>query len=347
MSLRPKIPPRFQNEAVEYDAILVLSFGGPESMDEVIPFMENVTTGRGIPRKRLEEVSEHYKLFNGVSPLNEQNRQLIAALETELQAHNLDLPVYWGNRNWHPFLTDTLRQMQADGVKRVLTFITSMYSSYSGCRQYRENIADSLAEVGEDTLQIDRMRFGFNHPLFIEANIENVQQAYADLPAEHQTSTKLIFSAHSIPIGMADRSAYEAQLRETCRLVAEGVGVTNWELVYQSRSGPPQVPWLEPDICDYLETVPNKGYTAAVLVPIGFISDHMEVLYDLDTEAMQTAENINLHLVRVPTVGIHPKFIQMIRELIVERITENSKHPALGYRPPNHDICPANCCLIR
>ncbi len=347
MSHRPSIPPRFQNEAVEYDAVLVLSFGGPEGMDEVIPFMENVTTGRGIPRERLEEVSEHYKLFDGVSPLNEQNRQLIAALETELKTHNLDLPVYWGNRNWHPFLTDTLRQMQADGVKRVITFITSMYSSYSGCRQYRENIADSLAEVGEGAPELDRLRFGFNHPSFVEANIDNVQKTYDSLPAEHQDSTKLIFSAHSIPTSMADRSAYESQLRETCRLVAEGVGVENWDLVYQSRSGPPQVPWLEPDVCDYLETVPAKGYTAAVLVPIGFISDHMEVLYDLDTEAMQTAEKINLHLVRVPTVGTHPKFIQMIRELIEERMTENPDRPALGYRPPNHDICPANCCLIR
>jgi ferrochelatase len=337
----------FQDEARDYDAILVVAFGGPEHMDEVIPFLENVLHGRNIPRERLAVVGEHYRLFGGRSPLNDQMRALIAALEHELRAHDLDLPVYWGNRNWHPLLPDTLRQMRDDGVKRALAFFTSAYSSYSGCRQYREDIRAALEAVGPDAPEVDRIRMFFNHPGFIEPNIEHVQVALDRLPAEQRQSARLVFSAHSLPVAMAGRSAYVAQLQEAARLVAEGVGVASWDLVYQSRSGPPHQPWLEPDIVDHLHALHETGTQTVVLVPIGFISDHMEVIYDLDTEARQAADDLGLNLIRVPTVGTHPQFVAMIRELIVERVTANPARRALGRLGSVHDVCGVNCCLPR
>ncbi len=336
--------PAFDEAAQAYDALLVLSFGGPEDMDEVMPFLENVSQGRNIPRERLEEVAHHYYDFGGISPLNGQNRALIAALEAELAAHGPHLPVYFGNRNWHPFVTDTVRQMKADGVQRALVFVTSAFSSYSGCRQYREDVIQALGIVGDGAPRFDKLRVFYNHPGFIEPMAENVQAALRALPADARDAVRIVFTAHSIPLGMARNSDYVAQLEESCRLVAERVPVSDYALVYQSRSGPPRMPWLEPDICDTLRQLHAGGATRVVVVPIGFISDHMEVLYDLDTEARQLAADLGLTLVRADTVGTHPAFIAMIRELILERMTDHPVRRALGARGPNHDICPLHCC---
>ena len=336
--------PLFVDSAQDYDALLVMSFGGPEGMDDVIPFLENVAGGRNIPRARLEEVAEHYRDFDGISPINAQNRALIAALEEELKTHNIDLPVYFGNRNWHPFIEDTLCQMRDDGVKRALAFFTSAFSSYSGCRQYREDIMRAREAV-ENAPEVDKIRVFYNHPGFIEPMVEKTQAAINRFPADQRESVHLAFTAHSLPLGMAKQSDYEAQLAETCRLIADAIGTDNYRLVYQSRSGPPHIPWLEPDIGDYLQEVKATGTTNVVIVPIGFISDHMEVMFDLDTEAMQVADEIGLNLVRAGTVGTHPSFVSMIRELIEERMTANPDRRALGDRGPNHDICPLDCCF--
>lgn len=337
--------PKFQDEAQQYDALLVMSFGGPEGMEEVMPFLENVAGRRNIPKARLEEVAEHYYDFGGISPLNAQNRALIAALEQELRSHDIKLPVYFGNRNWHPFVTDTIRQMRDDGVQRALVFFTSAFSSYSSCRQYREDIIRAREEVGEGAPEFDRLRMFYNHPGFIEPMIENLQTALNQFPPERRDQVQLIFTAHSIPLSMAANSDYEMQIEEACRLVAEGVSRSQYRLVYQSRSGPPHVPWLEPDICDYLEEANAQGLKDVVIIPIGFISDHMEVLFDLDTEAKQLADEYGMNLARAATVGTHPRFVRMIRELVVERMTANPERHYLGSHGPNHDICPVNCCL--
>jgi ferrochelatase len=329
-----------------YDALLVVSFGGPDGPDDVIPFLENVLSGRNVPRQRMLEVADHYYHFGGKSPINEQNRQLIAALRAELTAHGPDLPIYWGNRNWHPLLADTLRQMTADGVHHALAFITSAYSSYSGCRQYREDIARAQQEVGPSAPAIDKLRVFFNHPGFIAPMIERTNAALSQIPTERPAAASLIFTAHSIPQAMADGCRYELQLREACRLVAEGVGRSEWHLVYQSRSGPPQQPWLEPDVRDFLRSEHSRSTVQDVVIaPIGFISDHLEVLYDLDTEAKQLCDELGINMVRAATVGTHPRFIRMIRELIVERMTGSADRPALGTLDPNHDVCPDDCCL--
>lgn len=328
-----------------YDALLIVSFGGPESMDEVIPFLENVLRGRNIPQERLLKVAEHYYRFGGVSPINGQNRALITALEAELKSHQMDLPIYWGNRNWHPMLTDTLRQMKQDGVQHALAFFTSAYSSYSSCRQYREDIARSQAEVGDGAPQVSVLRRFYNHPGFIEPNVENVAAALDKIPESRRAAARIAFTAHSIPLEMARNCAYEAQLEETCRLIAERVGHPHWELVYQSRSGSPRQPWLEPDIGDHLQKLGDEGIVDVVIAPVGFISDHMEVLYDLDTEAKNLADEIGIHIVRAATVGIHPRFISMIRELILERMTDQADKPFLGTRDVNPDVCPIDCCL--
>jgi ferrochelatase len=328
-----------------YDALLIVSFGGPEGMDDVIPFLENVLAGRNVPRHRLEAVAHHYELFGGVSPLNAQNRALADVLQTELAQNGLHLPIYLGNRNWHPFLADTLRRMAGDGVKKALAFFTSTYSSYSGCRQYRENIAAAQAEVGPNAPQIHKLRVFFNHPGFIEPNIENVRNALEQIAENRRGEAHIAFTAHSLPTAMAQKCEYQAQLLETARLVAEGVGHSNWQLVYQSRSGPPHQPWLEPDICDHLEALKAKGVTDVIIAPIGFISDHMEVIYDLDTEAQQLSATLNLNVIRAATVGVHPRFVRMIRELIEERLSPEPVRLHLGELGPSHDFCPANCCL--
>jgi ferrochelatase len=329
----------------KYDALLIVSFGGPEGPDDVMPFLENVLRGRNVPRERMLAVAEHYQHFGGVSPINAQNRALIAALRLELLAQGPPLPIYRGNRNWHPLLPDALREMRDAGVKRALAFFTSAFSSYSGCRQYRENVAEAQTAVGEGAPQIDKLRVFYNHPGYVEPVIEHVNVAFGQLPAARRSQAALLFTAHSIPLGMAENCAYVKQLSEACRLVAAGVGHPQWQLVYQSRSGPPTQPWLEPDILDTLRELAARGTRDVVVMPIGFISDHLEVLYDLDTEAKQLADELGLTLMRAATVGTHPRFVQMIRELIVERMSDAPVRLAVGEFGPSHDVCPADCCL--
>src|SRR5438128_837406 len=314
-------------------------------MDDVMPFLENVTRGRNVPRERLEEVAHHYERFGGMSPINAQNRALIAALGPELDAHGIDLPIYLGNRNWHPFLRDTLQQMRDDGVQRALAFFTTGFSSYSSCRQYRENIVDAQAAVGPDAPEVLRTRAFYNHPGFIEANTEHVAAALAQVPAARRDAVHVAFTAHSIPLAMARQSRYEAQLAEAARLVAEGVGVADHAVVYQSRSGSPRVPWLEPDVCEYIRALAGRGVRDVVVSPIGFVSDHMEILFDLDVEAREAAEESGIDLVRAQTAGTHSAFVAMIRELISERLDPSVVRRALGRYGPSHDICIAGCCL--
>ena len=327
-----------------YDAILVVSFGGPEGMEDVMPFLSNVLRGRNVPESRMREVAHHYELFGGVSPINGQNRRLIAALERELEERGPRLPVYWGNRNWHPLLADTLRRMRDDGVKNALAFVTSAYNSYSGCRQYREDIERARAAVGEGAPRVEKLRAFFNHPGFVGPNVSNLRAALAQVPEARRADARVAFTAHSIPEAMAAGCEYERQLLETCRLVAEGAGRERWRLVFQSRSGPPTQSWLGPDIRDHLRELKQSGASDVVVAPVGFISDHMEVIYDLDTEARRLCEEIGLNMVRAATVGAHPDFIKMIRELILERLDASAPRRALGPLPPPHDVCPADCC---
>ncbi|HMP76178.1 MAG TPA: ferrochelatase [Kiritimatiellia bacterium] len=327
-----------------YDALLIMSFGGPEGLDDVMPFLDNVLRGKNVPDERKREVAHHYELFGGVSPINLQNRQLQAALETELERRGIDLPIYMGNRNWTPFVADAARAMQAAGVKRFLTLVTSGFSCYSGCRQYREDIARALASLGPDAPASDKIRVWYNHPLFIDVWARHWKQAFARLPESARANAATFFTAHSIPSAMAAGCAYEAQLQEACRLTTEAAGIRNGQLVYQSRSGPPAQPWLEPDILDAIRAAHAAGATGIVLAPIGFISDHMEVLYDLDREAKELAQELGLPLVRAATPGTHPLFVQMLGELVQERIDPATPKRAIGARPPNHDVCPENCC---
>ncbi|MFK7734696.1 MAG: ferrochelatase [Pirellulaceae bacterium] len=328
-----------------FDAILLVSFGGPEGQDDVMPFLENVLRGKPVPRERMLEVAEHYKHFGGVSPINEQNRDLIAALRPALDAAGIDLPIYWGNRNWHPMLNDTVEEMRDKGHQKVIAFFTSMFSCYSGCRQYRENIIDACAAAGSEAPAIQKIRKGFNHPKFIEAQSDLVSKALLDIPGEKRAAAKILFTAHSIPMSMADNSRYVEQLTEASRLVASELGHENWELVFQSRSGPPQQPWLEPDVCDRIEELAGEGTKDFVIVPIGFVSDHMEVLFDLDTEAKEICEKLGVGFSRAASVGVHPAFISMVVDLIQERITSREERPALGGYGPSHDVCPKDCCL--
>ena len=327
-----------------YDAFLLVSFGGPERSEDVLPFLENVLRGKNVPRERMLLVAEHYHHFGGKSPINDQNRTLIAALKTEFASHGVQLPIYWGNRNWHPMLADTMRQMKADGVKRALAFATSAYSSYSSCRQYRENIAAAQAAAGEGAPVVDKLRVFHNHPLFVEANIEQVRAALNRIPAERRSSARIAYTAHSIPLSMADSCNYERQLREVGTLVSSALGRAADPLVFQSRSGPASQPWLEPDILDHLKTIHADGATDVVIAPIGFVSDHMEVLYDLDTQAANLCKELGLNLQRAATAGTHPKFVQMVRELVAERMGESSERRAMGIFPANPDFCLADCC---
>ncbi|MEU3598565.1 ferrochelatase [Streptomyces sp. NPDC006798] len=358
-----------QRDSAPYDALLLLSFGGPEGPDDVVPFLENVTRGRGIPKERLKEVGQHYFLFGGVSPINDQNRALLDALRKDFAAHGLDLPVYWGNRNWDPYLTDTLREMVRDGRRRIVTLTTSAYASYSGCRQYRENLADSLAALAAEGLEpprVDKLRHYFNHPGFLRPMIDGVLAALAELPEDVRAGARLAFTTHSIPDAAADTSgpvaghgeggAYVRQHLDAARVIADAVraetGVERpWRLVYQSRSGAPHIPWLEPDICDHLEELHAAGAPAAVMVPIGFVSDHMEVLYDLDTEAAAKAAELGLPVRRSATVGADPRFAAAVRELVLERAAKERGEPvapcALGALGPSHDLCPVGCCPAR
>ena len=340
-----------------YDAVLLVSFGGPERPEDVVPFLENVTRGRGIPRERLEVVGEHYFLFGGRSPINDQNRAFLAALRDDLAGAGLDLPVYWGNRNWDPYLTDTLRQMAADGVTRAACFVTSAYASYSGCRQYRENLFDAVADL-EGAPVLDKLRHYFNHPGFVEPVVDATLAALAGLPEAVREDAHLAFVTHSLPEAMASTSgpegdAYVDQHRSVLEEVVERVRQETGrrhqaELVYCSRSGAPHIPWLEPDINDHLEQLHAAGTSAVVMVPIGFVSDHMEVAYDLDTEAMATAERLGLPVARAATAGVDPRFVAVVRDLLLERAAvergEEVVPAAVGRWTACWDRCAPGCC---
>jgi protoporphyrin/coproporphyrin ferrochelatase len=328
-----------------YDALLFVSFGGPEKPEDVMPFLENVTRGRGVPRERLESVAEHYQHFGGKSPINEQNRALISALETELREHGIELPIYFGNRNWGPFLADAVHDMKAAGVQRALAFITSAYSSYSGCRQYLGDLEQARAAV-PGAPSIEPLRRFFNHPGFIDAYADRLSSARAELGkaiGEKLPEARIVFTAHSIPCSMASSSDYEKQLRANAALLAERVGHSRWDLVWQSRSGPPEVPWLEPDILDHVRALAAERVPGIVIAPIGFLSDHIEVLYDLDEEARALCAELRVPMVRAATLGTHPRFVQMIRELVIERM-RGLPLQSTGPLPPCPHVCAPGCC---
>jgi ferrochelatase len=360
-----------------YDAFLLLSFGGPEGPDDVLPFLENVTRGRGVPRERLADVAEHYYAYGGVSPINAQCRELLDTAGQALAGGGIKLPLYWGNRNWHPFIEDTVRQMKADGVTRAIAFVTSAYSSYSACRQYLDDIDRAVAAVGAtapqaseapqagETLRIDKIRPYFNHPGFIEPFAASVEAALAGLPPGAQAGARLVFTAHSVPAGMAAGSGspstgtavaaaggrYVAELREAASLIAERVrgGSLPFDLVFQSRSGPPSVPWLEPDVNDHLAALAKGDAppSAVVVVPVGFVSDHMEVVHDLDVEAAETAASLGLPFARAKAPGPTPRFAQMVSELVAERLFGAEPLALGGFGPrayPADGSCPADCC---
>jgi protoporphyrin/coproporphyrin ferrochelatase len=329
---------------MNYDAVLIVSFGGPEGMDDVLPFLENVLRGRNVPRERLLQVAKHYELFGGVSPINEQNRTLIAALKLELETNGPALPIYWGNRNWHPLLVDSVRQMADDGVRNALAFVTSAYSSYSSCRQYLEDIAQACESVGDAAPVVDKIRGFYNHPLFIEANSAHLRDALNQIPSERKAKARIAFTAHSIPQTMADGCAYQKQLLEAGRLIAAAAPDNKWQLVYQSRSGPTTQQWLEPDIGDHLQELKLEGVEDVVVAPIGFVSDHMEVIYDLDTKAKLLSEQLGLNMVRARTAGTHPAFVRMIRELILERTRPGLPRRFLGGQEVLPDQCSEGCC---
>jgi ferrochelatase len=325
---------------VTFDAVLLVSFGGPEGPDDVLPFLENVLQGRSVPRERMQQVAAHYLEFGGISPINEQNRELVAALRDALAQRHRDLPVYWGNRNWHPLLADTVRQMQADGVRRAAVFVTSAYSSYSSCRQYLEDLARARAIVGGDAPELVKLRPYFNHPGFVEPLADGLQTARARAGPD----APVLMTAHSIPCTMATTCGYERQLGETAGLVGTLAGETadRWRIVFQSRSGPPQQPWLEPDINDAIATLPPHLATA-IVVPIGFVSDHMEVVYDLDRVAAATAARRGIRLVRSPTPGTDPRFVGMVLDLVEEQ--EGRRPPSfLGAMGPAPFPCATGCC---
>jgi ferrochelatase len=330
----------------DYDALLVVSFGGPEGMDDVMPFLENVLHGRKVPRERIIGVAKHYELFGGVSPINGENRKLIAALGQELETKGPRLPIYFGNRNWHPMLADTLRKMRADGVANALAFVTSAYSSYSSCRQYLEDIERARALVGPDAPHVEKLRAFYNHPGFIEANVAHVRAALEQIPEASRSRAQIAFTAHSIPESMAKNCDYETQLRETSRLISDRLDVKEWRLVFQSRSGSLTQPWLGPEVCEYLRELQAGGAEDVVVAPIGFISDHMEIIYDLDTEARALSEKLGLNMVRAATAGTHPAFIEMIRELIMERIDPETPRRFLGTGGPHGDVCRPGCCSV-
>jgi ferrochelatase len=337
-----------------YDAFLLVSFGGPEGPDDVMPFLENVTRGRGIPPGRLAGVAEHYYAVGGVSPINQQCRDMIAAVQADFSASGLSLPIYWGNRNWSPYLTDTVRAMAQDGVQRVIAFVTSAYSSYSSCRQYLDNIEQARATVGPQAPVIDKIRRFYNHPGFVGPFAANAEAALNSLPAELRADAHLVFTAHSIPMAMADSSGpggggrYAAELNEAARLIAgrtEG-GRHPWTLAYQSRSGPPTQPWLEPDVRDHLGELAKSGTAAVVVVPVGFVSDHMEVRYDLDIEAAEAAGSLGLAFARAATPGSSPEFASMITQLVRERLDPPGASMALGDLGVPSQTCPADCCRL-
>ena len=347
---------------VAYDAVILAGFGGPEGQDDVIPFLRNVTRGRGIPDERLEEVAHHYRHFGGVSPINQQNRDLVAALDAELRARGIDLPVYWGNRNWMPYVADAVQQLHADGHRRVLALATSAYSSYSSCRQYREDLADALEATGVgEQLQIDKVAQFFDHPGFVTPFVDGIRSGLEKLREhgiEKPDEIEVLFSTHSIPVADAERSgprdrdfgpggAYAAQHTAVAEQIMRTLGSESpWQLVYQSRSGPPSVPWLEPDVNDAIAALPAQGRRGVLIVPLGFVSDHMEVMWDLDTEAIETATELGLVAVRTATPGTSPTYVAGLVDLIEERLqgTPASQRERVTSLGPWFDVCRPGCC---
>ncbi len=341
----------------DFDALLLLSFGGPEGPEQVMPFLENVTRGRGIPRERLESVAEHYLHFDGVSPINGINRALIEVIETQLAERGETLPVYFGNRNWHPFVEDTLAEMTADGVTRAAVFTTSAWGGYSGCTQYQEDITRARAAVGagngRDAPELVKLRQYFDHPLLIEMFADAITEAAAGLPESVRGEARLVFTAHSIPMRAVDRCApslYPRQVAYTSGLVAAAAGYSDYDLVWQSRSGPPQVPWLEPDVGDHLAVLAEAGAKAVIVCPVGFVADHIEVIWDLDSELAEQAEELGVALARATTPNAQPRFAAMALDLLdeVREGREASRvvgaEPVPGYGASvNGRLCTAGC----
>lgn len=342
VQLDPEVP---YDPEVRYDAILLISFGGPEGPDDVIPFLLNVARGRDVPPARLERVAARYQHFGGISPINEQCRRIRAELKAELDRRGVDLAVYWGNRNWHPFLVDTVTEMANAGVTRALAVVMSAYSSYPSCRQYLEDIEQARAQVGPRAPDIDKIRAFHDHPGFVEPLIDAVAAARNRLPDGDRDESRLLCTAHSIPVSLAEGCDYERQLHETAALVGNGAGYREHSLVWQSRSGPPSAPWLEPDINDHLRALAGS-VDAVVIAPIGFVSDHMEVVWDLDVEAAATADEVGVQMERAgtPGTGPDPRFTAMLADLVEERLDPARARLTLGSAGPRPDMCPQDCC---
>ncbi|WP_016700558.1 ferrochelatase [Actinoalloteichus spitiensis] len=341
---------------MSYDAVLLLSFGGPEGPEDVRPFLENVTRGRGVPPERLDDVAQHYLHFGGVSPLNQLNRDIIDRVRIELDRQGLDLPVYFGNRNWEPMVEDTVARMAADGVRRALVFATSAYGGYSACRQYDEDIERARNAVGERAPELVKLRQFFDHPLFVAANADAVRSALAEIPAERRDAARVVYTAHSVPTA-ADAAAgpasegghrYSRQVAETARLVSAELGVTEYDVVWQSRSGPPQVPWLEPDVVDHIEGLDPAEVPAVVVAPIGFVSDHLEILWDLDEEAREAAEERGIGFARAATAGADRRFAELVVELVREHVADAPERKlselVSGGCTVNGAPCAVGCC---
>lgn len=338
-------PASFDAAARSYDAVLIVSFGGPEGPDDVLPFLDNVLRGLAVGDATKARIAKRYETFGGISPINAHVRAFIAALQKTLDRTGPALPVYWGNRNWHPLLGDTLAQMEADGIERAIAYVTSLFSSYSGCRKYREDLHEAAAKLTRPPI-IDKLRLGFNHLGYIEAASERVGETLRRVPAERREQTPVLFTAHSLPESMARHATYETQLSECCRLVGDALEHPRWQLVYQSNNARyGRESWLGPDVSEAIESLAAEGTEDVVVAPIGFVCDHLEVVLDLDVEAAATARRAGINMLRAPTVGTHPAYVAMVRDLIVERMTANPARHALGALGPSHDICPADCCL--
>ena len=347
------------SDRTDSTALLLLSFGGPEGPDDVLPFLRNVVRGRNVPDERLAEVAAQYEQFGGVSPINQQNRSLKAAIESDLADNGIEIPVYWGNRNWAPYLDDAVQAMTDDGITKAFVFVTSAFGSYSGCRQYRENLSAAAAAVAGNnstssdgtaddrpTIELQKLRLYYNHPGFCEPAAQQLRAAIDHHVNEHGVEPHIVFTAHSIPLSMAASCDYEAQLRDAAAIVSDLAGsASSWDLVFQSRSGPPQVPWLEPDIVDHLEALHTRAVDDVVVVPLGFVSDHMEVMFDLDTQAAAAAGSAGMRMTRAGTVGTHPRFVAMVRELLEEQLNEGPRLH-LGSNGPWPDMCPEGHCAL-
>ena len=338
---------------MEFDALLLLSFGGPEGPEQVMPFLENVTRGRGIPRERLESVAEHYLHFGGVSPINGINRALIAEIEAELARRGRRIPVYFGNRNWEPYVEDTVTQMRDSGIERAAVFTTSAWGGYSGCTQYQEDIARGRAAAGAGAPELVKLRQYFDHPLLVEMFADAIRDAAATLPAELRDEARLVFTAHSIPLRAADRCGpdlYERQVGYSCRLIAAAAGYLDYDHVWQSRSGPPQVPWLEPDVGDHLEALQRAGTRAVIVCPVGFVADHIEVVWDLDNELAEQAAQAGIAFARASTPNAQTRFAQLAVDLLDEvrmdapaaRVTGPQPVPGYGCSV-NGAVCTPDC----